>query len=252
LELESGTSSWDVVMGNTGAWEAAGIDPSKARETLRAAAALFTPRGSPADEVRTTQQRDRKTALKLLLYDQLPETTRAFAELIKLEEQAREDGATEVTLVDPGLARLSATEDVREAVRFAARLELIASDEERVRERLQRLRQLPLARGLLAAAELDVGLTELAGSAALEPLLPRLYNATRTAQLRARPQDETRDDRVQVMSLEFNLLQALGVLVVIAALAYGASQLAKGALKQRAGGGDQMPVYSLSSTEARR
>uniref|UniRef100_A0A7S4UG38 Uncharacterized protein n=1 Tax=Alexandrium monilatum TaxID=311494 RepID=A0A7S4UG38_9DINO len=242
-ELEAGGGSADAVVGDGGVWEGAGVDPAEAREALAALAELLALRGSPVTELKTTRQRDRAAVLKVVIYDQLPETSRAYAKMAGMEQEGSEDGATELTVMD---AQLQISEEERKAVRFLRRLELFPSEADRDQERLRRLREMPLAKEALAQAGADPELAEL--GAAVAPLETRLYGAVRGAQLRARPKEETDEDRVQVVSLEFNLAQALGALVVIIVLAYGSAQLAKGAFQQRSGySPDQMPTYGLQS-----
>mmetsp|Transcript_50860 Transcript_50860/g.157470 ORF Transcript_50860/g.157470 Transcript_50860/m.157470 type:complete len:449 (+) Transcript_50860:80-1426(+) len=240
-QLEAGEVEWGALMGADSTWQAAGVEPSEAEEALRALAALLTPRGSPAQEVKTASQRDRKAVLKILLYDQLPEASEQYADLLQLEDGYKDELVTELTIMDPTIEELST--EVREAVRFTRRLELVP-EAERTGERLRRLYAMPLVSEAASLAQQDASLVEL--GPAVKPFESRLYAAMRQAQLRARPKEEITDDKLKVVTLDFNILQLLGALVAIAVLAYGAAQVAKGSFGAQSGiGGSDMPMYSL-------
>lgn len=238
-ELEVGNScNWDSLLGDESTWRSAGLKPAEAKETLSKFVALFTPRDSPVNEVKAmSQPSDRRTALRLLIYDQLPETSRELAKLL----ESREGDAPTAELTFTTDSEFVVGDDEREAVHFNQRLELIHSEHERQLAKLQRLRNMPLAKEVISAASIDPSLKELAGILDTHSL--RLYGAVRNAQLQARPTSDT--EKVTVIDLSIGLEQLLGVLVVVAVVAYLAFQGPQGGTGQSTGNIDQMPIYSL-------
>jgi len=248
--LETGVGDVDGVVGGAAMWEGTGFDPKGVRDSFLEAAELLTPKGSPSKEVKAGGSGDRMAALKMIAFDQLPDLYRTYGELLELSDKEAQskfdDGPTDVTFMDPSISA-DLGEDEKAAARFMRRVDLIASDTERVRARMQRLCDMPLVKEVMSLVTDDADIEEL--TRALEPLTIRIYNATRTAQLRALPAEEIRSKEVKVLELEFNIFQAIGALVVVIALAFFAAQAVKESLKPP---DSATPFYSLSSNTGQR
>jgi len=238
-ELEAGKNcNWDYLLGDGSEWRAAGVEPAEANETLSNLAALLMPRDSPVKEVQTmSQPSDRRTALRLLIYDQLPETSRELAKLV----ETREGDAPTAELTFSTDSEFIVGDEEREAVHFNQRLELINSEPERQRTRLQRFSNMPLAKEVISTASKDPSLKELAGI--LDAHALRLYGAVREAQLRARPEEDT--ETITVIDLSISLEQLLGALFLVVVVAYLCFQGPQTGIEQSTRNVDQMPIYSL-------
>ncbi|CAE8642690.1 unnamed protein product [Polarella glacialis] len=192
---------------------------------------------------------DRAALLELAGFDRLPEKYKGLAPLIEMQDvvASRQDGANEINLMDERATRLAAQPEVKDAVRFAKRLELL-SEKDQMPERFRRLQDMPLVRDVLAGMAADEQLRGL--QPMLSPFAERFYGAARGWRGRQKggQEQDAEDDKVTIINLEFNLFQAIGALVVIAALAYGASQGVKSQIQPGGAGGrgqEALPVYSL-------
>jgi len=201
---------------------------------------------------------DRAALMELVLYDRLPEKYKGLAALIELQEKIQAqggdtdaEGVRDIQFIDPKATKVVEDPEVRAAVRFFKRLELIPSAGEKNRERLRRLQEMPLARQIAAAAAADSEWAELgrALQESEEPLVERLYAAMRGAQMDGVLSE---DEKVSVIDVELNLFQILGALVVIAALAFGAANLTKSALRQGTPNqaSESLPMYTLKGKGA--
>eukprot|EP00931_Biecheleriopsis_adriatica_P068515 TRINITY_DN42457_c0_g1_i1.p1 TRINITY_DN42457_c0_g1~~TRINITY_DN42457_c0_g1_i1.p1 ORF type:complete len:425 (-),score=113.30 TRINITY_DN42457_c0_g1_i1:34-1308(-) len=231
--------------GGEAEWQEAGYSLAEAGAPLTALAELLVPQPKGSLPAAGTAK---FAANRLITYDQMPDQYKAYGKLLDIEESEGKmpnaDGGQDITFMDPGLLTKLGEEE-RAASRFAGRLELV-SEQEQLRSRLQRLKELPLARQVLQLAADDSELVELGDALKSEEL--RLYGAIRKAQLRANP--VATENEVQVINLEFNLAQLIGGLVVAVALAYFTAQGVKSSLGPAGSGssfgsGDQVPLYSL-------
>mmetsp|Transcript_10627 Transcript_10627/g.26392 ORF Transcript_10627/g.26392 Transcript_10627/m.26392 type:complete len:242 (+) Transcript_10627:2594-3319(+) len=237
-------------------WTAAGLSVAEARAELSAAVELLTPpsRGKLKEAAARASAGDRAAALKVMAFDQKPDECKGYIKLFDFEEESSGSSAESLNLIDPGVARIKADPEIQEGVRFAKRLQNMPSEAECTRSRLRRLLDSSALQGLYSLLASDTSdEAPIAVMTALEPLRERIYGAARTAQLRRRPAQEVGDDKVQVISLEFDLFGAIASLVVVIALAFFASQAFKGAISQSSSpgggslGGSNLPVYGLNS-----
>lgn len=198
--LESGSAeqaSADVAEAEAN-WTAAGVPPAEAKAALGDLRALMDPTsGLPATAP------DRAALLLALDYDQKPDTCRKYLAILDVADpsEAESQGGMEFSLLDPQAEQLKkeleTTPGIRDATRFVKRLELIPSGLEQVRSRLSRLRTMPLVGEAEEIAAKDEDLREL--MEAMEPFHLRLYNATRTAQLRTKKGNTVPGDRKSVV-----------------------------------------------------
>mmetsp|Transcript_37714 Transcript_37714/g.82863 ORF Transcript_37714/g.82863 Transcript_37714/m.82863 type:complete len:423 (-) Transcript_37714:146-1414(-) len=234
--LEKGGDVRQVVGSESQALEKAGVDPEEARQAFEALAELLTPRGNVDNELKRGPQAARAAVLKLMVFDQLPDKYSSYAKLTSVPEQSEE---REMVFMDPEVSGIG--KEAMEGARFAGRLELIGDDSDRVRERFQRLAKMPLAQEVKSLAAQDAELSEL--SEALKPWQLRLYNATRTAQLRLRPE---KPPDLQVLTIDFSIEQLIGGFVVFVAL-IALLCAAGGAFNPQSSSDypSQVPLYSL-------
>lgn len=186
---------------------------------------------------------DRAAIGEVISYDALPDQCESLAPLLKPDasEGFSEDFVDDLLEETPELREAWDDPEVREATRFAERLKMLPSPEDITRARLQRLSMQQVVRRVLVLARDDEELRT--AMAVLEPYTDRLYDAAHRGQ---------RDQFVafqkvpllpQMVSL--TVLQAFGFLLVTAALAFIAAQIAKSSLRDL--GERDLPVYSLQS-----
>lgn len=174
----------------------------------------------------------RAAYLELATFDRMPEISRGLAQLLKqLEEAGSADG---------GVDAIRAPREMLDAARFLNRLDLLPSEQARVRERLRRLQEAPVGRELLRAARADGEWWELAE--ALAPKAEQLYTAARSAA----PRIPTAEPR-QVATLKISLRAVLLGLVLLGLVAFAATQF----LQQREEAAvEELPLYSLQTSSA--
>eukprot|EP00929_Paragymnodinium_shiwhaense_P099046 TRINITY_DN6060_c0_g6_i1.p2 TRINITY_DN6060_c0_g6~~TRINITY_DN6060_c0_g6_i1.p2 ORF type:complete len:441 (+),score=164.76 TRINITY_DN6060_c0_g6_i1:130-1452(+) len=247
--VETGKGDYDGVLGDSGMWESAGTTKQDAEACFRRAVELLAAKGSASKELGRTSALDRQAVLKMIVYDQLPELYKSYAEVIELKENPNKDmdeAGQGMTVVDPSLLE-GMTDEEKQAASFAKRLEMIPSEQERAKARLARFREQPLARDVTALVAASPELAEL--GEALRPMENRIYTSAHTAQLRELPEQEIKEKEITTISLEFNIVQLVGGLVVVIALAFFAAQGAKTALDPAQQGGGYADIeYSLKSS----
>jgi len=231
------------------AWKQAGVDLAEAQDAICGAVDLFIVNGSPTSEVKSARAA-RATALRLIIHDQLPDLFKGYARFIKLQGSVAQRGNEQEFLIDNSLVQNLKPEE-KEAADFGARLENLPSEEARARWGLQRFRQMPLMREVSSLVQADPGLSELAR--AFSPWEVRLYSAARKVQYKALPEEERKkSDELEVVEIQLGPPQLLGILVVIAALAFFAASGVKNTFFPERNGDTStrfsqtsMPLYGL-------
>mmetsp|Transcript_99114 Transcript_99114/g.258957 ORF Transcript_99114/g.258957 Transcript_99114/m.258957 type:complete len:465 (-) Transcript_99114:132-1526(-) len=231
------------------AWNQAGVDVAEAQDAICGAVDLFIVRGSPSSELKSARAA-RATALRLIIHDQLPDLFKGYARFIKLQGSVAQRRNEQEFLIDNSLVQNLKPEE-KEAADFGARLENLPSEEARARSGLERFRQMPLMREVSSLLQADPGLSELAR--AFSPWEVRLYSAAHKVQYKALPEEERKkSDELEVVEIQLGPPQLLGILVVIAALAFFAASGVKNTFFPERNGDTstrfsqtRMPLYGL-------
>lgn len=200
-------------------WARAGVGEDEAASALSGVRELFDP-SSRLDP----NSPERDAILKIIEYDLLPDVCSETRKTLGMagESERPEDNAIELDLVDPRIKRareeLVSKPGYQDALRFSKRLELIPSDDQRVRARFDRLQELPLVREVSSRVSQDESYRELAS--AMEPCYLQLYSAARTALLRADKKAKANDPNPSAsgVTIEFNLFQLIGAILVVVVL----------------------------------
>lgn len=251
--LEAGDDASTTTIIAEADWNVAGVPLEEAAAALDDFRDLLDPTsGLPLSE-------DRVAMLLAMEFDLMPDNCRKYFGILDLAdpEMQPSDDAIQLNFLDPESEKLKkeamTTPGVIDATRFAKRLELIASEEGRLQARWDRLQSKPLVRDMRQAASEDVNLQEL--TAAIEPFRLRLYNATRTAQRRALKKkkgsasEDTDDAGTMEITLELDLVQIIGGILVLGALIYFVIQgLPRSGSNFSPASTANMPVYSLSNS----